>query len=179
MSYPYRVLICMMAGIMMFLIDITVVNVALAKLEAIFAVDVSTVQWAITGYALASGMITPMAGYFVGLWGMKRLWLGGLTSFAIASVICGIAPNFPILVVARILQGACGGLLLPVSISAIFSSFPPERRGVAMGFLAIPIVAGPALGPTVGGYIVTYLDWRLIFFLNVPIGIAAVALSAL
>lgn len=179
MSYPYRVLICMMAGIMMFLIDITVVNVALAKLEAIFAVDVSTVQWAITGYALASGMITPMADYFVGLWGMKRLWLGGLTSFAIASVICGIAPNFPILVVARILQGACGGLLLPVSISAIFSSFPPERRGVAMGFLAIPIVAGPALGPTVGGYIVTYLDWRLIFFLNVPIGIAAVALSAL
>src|SRR5579875_2950019 len=168
MSYPYQVLFCVMSGMTMFLIDTTVVNVALAKLQAVFAVDVSTVQWAITAYALASGIATPMADYLTVRFGMKRVWLAGLTGFAAASVLSGLAPAFSILVIGRILQGLSGGMLLPLGISSIFRVFPPEKRGLALGFLAIPIVAGPAFGPTVGGYIVTYLDWRLIFFINVP-----------
>jgi EmrB/QacA subfamily drug resistance transporter len=178
MPYAYQVLFCIMAGITMFLIDTTVVNVALAKLEAVFAVDVATVQWTITAYALASGMITPMADYFTARFGMKRLWLTGLVGFTLSSMLGGIAPGFPVLVVARILQGLSGGLLLPVGISTIFRTFPPDRRGLALGFLAIPIVAGPALGPTVGGYIVTNMDWRLIFFLNLPIGVLSVIMGA-
>lgn len=177
MPYAYQVLICIMTGITMFLIDTTVVNVALAKLEAVFAVDVATVQWAITAYALASGIITPLADYFTARFGMKRLWLAGCAGFTAASVMGGLSPTFSILVVARILQGLSGGLLLPVGISAIFRVFPPDKRGLALGFFAIPIVAGPALGPTVGGYIVTNLDWQLIFFLNLPIGIASVILG--
>jgi DHA2 family multidrug resistance protein len=179
MSYPYRVLICIMTGITMFLIDTTVVNVALAKLQAVFAVDVATVQWAITAYALASGIITPLADYFTNRFGMKRLWLAGCAGFTAASVLGGLSPTFAILVVARILQGVSGGLLLPVGISTIFRVFPPDKRGLALGFFAIPIVAGPALGPTVGGYIVTNLDWRLIFFINLPIGIASVIMGAM
>jgi EmrB/QacA subfamily drug resistance transporter len=177
MPYAYQVLFCIISGITMFLIDTTVVNVALAKLEAVFGVDVATVQWTITAYALASGMVTPMADYFVARWGMKRLWLGGLAGFTLASMLGGIAPAYPILVIARILQGLSGGLLLPVGISTIFRTFPPDKRGLALGFLAIPIVAGPALGPTVGGYIVTNMDWRLIFFLNLPIGILSVVMG--
>jgi DHA2 family multidrug resistance protein len=178
MPYAYQLLICIMTGITMFLIDTTVVNVALAKLEAVFAIDVATVQWTITGYALASGIITPMADYFQTRFGMKRLWMTGLVGFTLSSMMAGLAPVYPLLVVGRILQGISGGLLLPVGFSTIFRAFPPERRGVALGFLAIPIVAGPALGPTIGGWIVTYLDWRLIFFLNLPIGIIAVVLAA-
>jgi MFS transporter, DHA2 family, multidrug resistance protein len=179
MPYAYQVLICVMTGITMFLIDTTVVNVALAKLQAVFGVDVATVQWTITAYALASGIITPLADYFTARYGMKRLWLAGCAGFTAASVMAGLSPAFPILVVARILQGLSGGLLLPVGISAIFRVFPPDKRGLALGLFAIPIVAGPALGPTIGGYIVTYLDWRLIFFINLPIGIAAVILGSM
>ena len=179
MSYPYRVLFCILTGISMFLIDTTVVNVALAKLQAVFGVDVSTVQWAITGYALASGVITPIAEYAQARWGFKRIWLIGLATFTISSMMCGISPTFTLLLIGRILQGMTGGLLLPIAISGIFRVFPPNQRGLAMGFMAIPIVAGPALGPTVGGYIVTYVDWRVIFFINLPVGILAIFMGVL
>src|SRR5438105_1964286 len=138
MPYGYLVLFCILAGVSMFTIDTTVVNVALATLQGVFAVDVSTVQWAIAAYALASGMITPLADYFKVRWGMRQLWLGGLTGFMLSSLLCGLAPAFPVLVIGRILQGVSGGLLLPIGISTIYRVFPPGRRGLAMGFMAIP-----------------------------------------
>jgi DHA2 family multidrug resistance protein len=168
-----------MLGITMFLIDITVVNVALAKLEAVFNVDVTTVQWVLTGYALASGMATPLASDFAARVGTKRIWLIGLATFTGASILCGLAPAFVVLVVGRVLQGFAGGMMLPLGISQLFAAFPPGERGLALGFFAIPVVAGPALGPTLGGYLVTHGDWRLVFFINVPVGILAVLLGSL
>jgi MFS transporter, DHA2 family, multidrug resistance protein len=179
MAYRWNVMIAIMLGIFMFLIDITVVNVALAKFQAVFAVDVTTVQWVITGYALASGMATPLASYFSDRWGAKRVWLLALSIFTLSSILCGVSPAFPILIVGRILQGFAGGMLLPIGIAQLFTAFPPDQRGLALGFFAIPIVAGPALGPTLGGYIVTHSDWRLVFFINAPIGFLAVLLGAI
>lgn len=179
MAYKWRVMISVMLGITMFLIDVTVINVALAKFESVYNVDVSTVQWVITGYALASGVATPLASYFSGRWGIKRVWLIALTVFTLSSIVCGLSPVFSILVIGRVLQGFAGGMLLPIGVSELFAAFPPDERGLALGFFAIPIVAGPTLGPTLGGYIVTYSDWRLVFFINAPVGIAAVALGAL
>jgi DHA2 family multidrug resistance protein len=179
LDYKWLVLICLMPGLTVFLIDVTVVNVALAKLGAVFGVDVTTVQWAITGYALASGIATPMAAFLEGRFTMKRVWVTALTAFTAASVLCGLAPVFWVLVFGRVLQGFAGGMLLPVAVSTLFRSFPPNERGLALGFFAIPLVAGPALGPTLGGYLVTYWDWRLVFFINLPIGTAAVLLSIL
>jgi DHA2 family multidrug resistance protein len=179
MSYKWSVMISIMLGILMFLIDVTVVNVALAKLQAVFNVDVATIQWVITGYALASGIATPLAGYFSNRFGAKRVWLIALGAFTASSVLCGLAPAFVILITGRILQGFAGGMLLPIGISELFTAFPPGERGLALGFFAIPVVAGPALGPTLGGYIVTNSDWRLVFFINAPIGIVAVVLGAL
>lgn len=179
MAYKWRVMISIMIGIMMFLIDATVMNVALAKFESVFNVDVSTVQWVITGFALASGVATPLASYFANRWGIKRVWLIALTVFTLSSVLCGVSPIFWLLIVGRVLQGFAGGMLLPVGIAELFAAFPPNERGLALGFFAIPIVAGPTLGPTLGGYIVSYSDWRLVFFINTPVGIAAVALGAL
>src|SRR5262249_20175439 len=91
----------------------------------------------------------------------------------------GVAPVFWVLVLGRVLQGFAGGMLLPIAVATLFRSFPPNERGLALGFFAIPLVAGPALGPTLGGYLVTYYDWRLVFFINLPIGAAAVLLSLL
>jgi DHA2 family multidrug resistance protein len=108
---------------------------------------------------------------------MKRIWVGALALFTASSVLCGLAPSFWVLVLGRIIQGFAGGMMLPLAISTLFQVFPPSQRGQAMGFFAIPMVAGPALGPTIGGYIVTNWDWRLVFFVNLPIGIAAVALG--
>src|SRR5438046_2954385 len=179
MPYRWRVMISIMLGILMFLIDITVVNVALAKFKAVFAVDVATVQWVITGYALASGIATPLASYLSLRYGTKRVWVTALTVFTVSSILCGFAPVFLVLILGRVLQGFAGGMLLPIGIAQLFAAFPPEDRGLALGFFAIPIVAGPALGPTLGGYIVTHSTWRLVFFINAPIGILAVILGAL
>src|SRR5438477_4341851 len=177
MPYKWAVLLCLMPGITVFLIDITVVNVALARLGTVFAVEVSTVQWAITGYALASGIATPMASFVEARLTMKRVWVVALATFTAASALCGLAPVFWVLIVGRLLQGLAGGIMLPVAVSTLFRAFPPNERGTALGFFAIPLVAGPAFGPVIGGYIVTNLDWRLVFFVNLPIGIASVLLA--
>jgi DHA2 family multidrug resistance protein len=178
MAYKYAVLIATIPAVLVVILDSTVVNVALAKLSAVFAVDVSTVQWVITAFALALALATPMASFIERRYTMKRVWIVALTAFTVASVACGLAPAFWIMVVARLVQGLAGGVLVPMAVASIFQSFPEGERGGALGAFAIPIVAGPALGPTLGGYIVTYLDWRLIFFINLPIGAGAVLLAA-
>jgi DHA2 family multidrug resistance protein len=179
LPYKWLVLIVVLPGMTLFTIDTTVVNVALAKLGAVFGASVDTVQWAITGYALAAGVVTPLAGYVEARFTMKRVWVLGVAAFTAASVLCGLAPAFWVLVLGRILQGVSTGLLLPMLISLVFRVFPPNERGAALGFFAIPIVAGPALGPTLGGYIITNWDWRLVFFINLPIGFAATLLGML
>src|SRR5689334_17883748 len=113
-------------------IDLTVVNVALAKLGAVYGVSVDTVQWAITAYALATGIATPLAGFVENRFTLKRVWVVGLSVFTLASVVCGLAPAFWVLVLARLAQGFSSGLLLPMLISLIFSVFPPEERGGAL-----------------------------------------------
>src|SRR5579859_7708089 len=179
LEYKWLVLIAILPGFTVFLLDVTIVNVALARLGSVFEVNYATVQWVITGYSLASGMATPMASFMEPRFTMKRVWVLALALFTSSSVLCGLAPTFWVLVVGRVIQGFAGGLMLPMAISTLFQVFPPSQRGQAMGFFAIPMVAGPALGPTIGGYIVTNWDWRLVFFVNLPIGIAAVVLSYL
>jgi DHA2 family multidrug resistance protein len=179
LAYKWLVLIVLLPGMTLFTIDMTVVNVALAKLGAVYGISVDTVQWAITGYALAAGIATPLAGFVETRFTMKRVFVIGLAVFTAASVLCGVAPVFWVLVTGRVVQGLAAGLMLPMVISLIFKVFPANERGAALGFFAIPIVAGPALGPTLGGYIITNWDWRLIFFINLPIGIAATLLGML
>jgi DHA2 family multidrug resistance protein len=179
LDYKWLVLMVVLPGMTVITVDLTVVNVALAKLGAVFAIDVDTVQWAITAYALATGIATPLAGYVESRFTLKRVWVAGFSVFTAASMLCGLAPAFWVLVLARLAQGLAAGLLLPMVISLIFKVFPPNERGAALGFFAIPIVAGPALGPTLGGYIITNFDWRLVFFINLPIGLLSVLLGAL
>jgi EmrB/QacA subfamily drug resistance transporter len=110
---------------------------------------------------------------------MKRVWIAILVLFTGGSALCGIAPAFWVLIVGRVLQGIGGGMLIPMALGALFRHFPEGERGAAFGLLAIPMVAGPAFGPTLGGYLITYFSWRLVFFINLPIGVLAVVLAAL
>ncbi len=109
----------------------------------------------------------------------KRAWVASLVLFTMGSLLCGLSPAFWVLVVGRLLQGIGGGVLFPIVMSALLNAFPEDERGAAMGLLIVPVVAGPAFGPTIGGYIITHLDWRWVFLVNLPVGVVAVAAPAL
>ena len=132
MAKKWAMLLVVMPGITVFLIDVTVVNVALAKLGTVFDVEVATVQWTLTAFTLASGVATPAASFIEARFTMKRVWIAALATFTGASVMCGLAPAFWVLVIGRLLQGAAGGLLLPMAISALFRAFPPNERGISI-----------------------------------------------
>ena len=178
MNYKWAVLLVLMPTLTLVALDLTIVNVALATLGAVFGVNVATVGWTVTGFSLATGVVTPTASFVEDRLSTKRVWVGSLALFTLGSLLCGLAPAFWVLIAGRLLQGTAGGILLPVAMSALFNAFPEDERGGAVGALAIPLVAGPALGPTIGGYIITHLEWRWVFLVNLPVGILAVAMAS-
>jgi len=169
-DYKWQVVASVIFGSFMVIMDATVVNVALPKLRDVFAADVSQIQWVISGFILAVGIVTPLSGFLADRYGIKKIYLTSLACFTLASVFCGIAPNLPLLILGRVLQGVGGGSVLPLGTALLFSAFPPEQRGLAFGIFGIPLVVAPALGPVLGGAFVEYLSWRYIFFINVPVG---------
>ncbi len=177
LSYKWIVLIVMIFGLFMSILDSTIVNIAIPRLQTAFGADLNSVQWVLTGYTLAQGVATPLTGFLSDRIGIKRFYMISLVSFTVGSALCGLAWSLPTLIIFRILQGAGGAFLFPLSMTLLYREFPPSERGLAMGFLGIPILLAPALGPTVGGYIVTYAGWELIFYINVPIGIIGLIMS--
>ncbi len=179
--YKWQVVASVIFGTFMVIMDATVVNVALPTLRTVFAGsgggDIGQVQWVISGFVLAIGIVTPMAGLLADRFGIKRVYLASLLGFTLASALCGLAPNLPALIAFRILQGLAGGSALPLGTALLFSAFPPEERGQAFGVFGIPLVVAPALGPVVGGALVEYASWRFIFFVNVPIGLLGVGIG--
>jgi EmrB/QacA subfamily drug resistance transporter len=177
LSYKWLVTVVVIFGMFMVLLDTTIVNTAIPHLQTTFGAPLADVNWVATGYTLAEGIGIPLMPFFAALLGNKRFYIIILILFTIGSALCGLAWSLSALIVFRILQGLAGASMLPLSITLLFSEFPPEERGVAMGALGLPLMAAPALGPTVGGYIVTYVDWRMLFYINVPIGIVGSILA--
>jgi DHA2 family multidrug resistance protein len=178
LEYKWLVVIAVIFGVFMSVLDSTVVNIALSKLQAVFGVSLASIQWVSTGYTLALTVSIPTFGYLADRFGTKRIYILSLMLFTLASALCGLSWSIGTLVAARVLQGLSGGALLPLATAQIFAVFPPAERGRASATLGVPVLLAPALGPTLGGYIVQYSSWQLIFFLNVPIGIVG-ALFAL
>ncbi len=180
-QYKWQVVASVIFGTFMVIMDATVVNVALPTLRSVFTssgqASIDQVQWVISGFVLAIGIVTPMAGLLADRFGIKRVYLLSLFGFTVASALCGLAPNLPLLIVFRVLQGLAGGSALPLGTALLFSAFPPEERGLAFGVFGIPLVAAPALGPVIGGALVEYANWRYIFFVNVPIGLLGVGIG--
>jgi len=171
LPYKWIVVIVIIFGLFMSILDTTIVNIAIPRLQTAFGAPLSSVQWVATGYTLAQGVATPLTPFLSERLGLKRFYLMALTLFTIGSALCGLAWSLPVLIFFRILQGVGGAPLLPMSFTLLYREFPPQERGTATGILGIPILLAPALGPTIGGYIVTSIGWPLIFYLNVPIGI--------
>ncbi len=164
-------------GAFMSVLDSTIVNIALPRLETAFGTGVNNVQWVLTGYTLAQGVAVPLVAFLTDRLGVKRFYIFSLVAFTIGSAMCGFSWSLPMLILFRILQGLGGAALLPLAMTMLFSVFPPRERGVAMGVFGVPVLLAPAIGPTLGGYLVTYSGWQLIFFINVPVGILAVLLA--
>lgn len=164
-------------GVFMAILDSTVVQVAIPTMEAELGANTDQIQWVLTGYLLVLGIMVPLSGWLTDRFGAKRVFIFALLTFTAGSALCGLAWSLPALILFRVLQGIGGGLMMPVAQAMIFSIFPPQRRGVAMGLFGIVIMAAPAFGPLISGWLVEYATWRLIFYINVPIGVIAAALG--
>ncbi len=176
-SEQWQTLIAIAIGSFMVVLDTTIVNIALPRIIVVFGAAVDEAQLVITGYLLALAIIMPLTPYVSRTFGSKRMYLLTQVLFVAGSGLCGVSWNVPTLVAARVLQGLGGGMIQPLGMATLFQVTPRERLGATMGMYALPIMVGPILGPTLGGYLVEYVDWRWVFFLNVPVGVASVLLG--
>jgi EmrB/QacA subfamily drug resistance transporter len=175
---PWKTLLAVAVGSFMTILDVTVVNVAIHSLQQEYAASTADVQWVVSAYALALGIATPLAGALGERFGTKRVYLVSLGCFAAASLLCGLAPTLPLLIVARAVQGIAGGFALPLGSARLFTTFPAEKRGLAFGVFGVVLVFAPTVGPLVGGAFVDAGLLRWIFFINVPIGALGVLLGS-
>jgi MFS transporter, DHA2 family, multidrug resistance protein len=176
---PWLTATAVMFGTFMVVLDTTVVNVALPHIAGSLSATVEEATWVLTSYIAANAIILPMTGWLASFFGRKRLLILSITTFTIASMLCGLAPSLPILVIFRIIQGATGGVMQPLSQAILLEAFPPEERGKAMGFWGLGIVVAPILGPVLGGWLTDNYSWRWIFYINIPVGVASVLLTRL
>ncbi len=165
-----------MSSAMMEVLDTSVVNVSLPHIAGSMASSVDEATWVLTSYLVANAIVLPITGWLSNYIGRKRLLLIVVTGFTLSSVLCGLAPSLPFLILCRILQGSTGGGLQPLSQAVLLEEFPPEQRGNAMAVWGMGIVVMPILGPIVGGWITDSFSWRWIFFINLPIGIISLIL---
>src|SRR6187551_1723399 len=176
---PWIVAIAVMFATFMEVLDTTVVNVSLPHIASSMAATTEEATWALTSYLVANAIILPMTGWLASRFGRKRLLMLSTAGFTIASFLCGIAPNLALLVVFRIIQGATGGALQPLSQAVLLESFKPEDRGRAMGFWGLGIVVAPILGPVFGGWVTENYSWRWVFYINLPVGIVSLLMTQL
>ena len=172
-SNPWVVLVVLVTGFFMIMLDTTIVNVAIPAMSAGLKISLDGILWVLNAYILVYAVLLITAGRLGDLYGQRNLFAAGLAVFTIASALCGLSQDENQLIAARVLQGVGGALLVPQTLAILTGLFPPERRGAAFGIWAGVAGLATLAGPTIGGAIVTYVDWRWIFFVNVPIGIAA------
>src|SRR3984957_5864890 len=176
---PWLIAIAVMLSTFMEVLDTTVVNVSLPHIAGSLSATVDEATWTLTSYLVANAIILPLTGWLSNYFGRKRMLMLSVTGFTIASFACGLAPTLPFLIVCRVIQGACGGRLQPISQAVLLESFPPQDRGKAMGFWGLGVVVAPLLGPGLGGWLTDSYSWRWVFYINVPIGIASIIMTRL
>ena len=179
LSYRWQAVLVIALGMLMAILDITIVSVVLPQIATAFHTDFQTVSWVGTGYFLATAAVIPIVGYLSDRIGSRTVFLIALVVFTIGSGLCVIAPDEKFLIIFRLLQGIGGGALIPVAMAIIFRLFGPTERAEAMAVLMVPLLLGPAFGPTLGGYLATTFSWNAIFIINLPIGVVAFILTLL
>ncbi len=160
-------------------LDTTVVNVSLQHIAGSLSVTPEEATWVLTSYLVANAIVLPLTGWLGNYFGRRNILLMSVGGFTVFSFLCGIAPNLPLLIIFRVFQGATGGGLQPLSQAILMEAFPPEKRAKAMAFWALGIVVAPMLGPVLGGWITDSYSWRWLFYINIPIGVAAIIMALL
>jgi DHA2 family multidrug resistance protein len=160
-------------------LDTTVVNVSLPHIAGNLSASVDEASWALTSYLVANAVILPMTGWLANYFGRKRMLIAAVTGFTTASFFCGLAPSLPILIFFRVIQGATGGALQPLSQAVMLEAFPPRDRSKAMAFWGLGIVVAPMLGPVIGGWLTDNWSWRWVFYINLPVGLTSIVMTRL
>ena len=178
---PHRTLItiCAMAATLMQALDSTIANVALPYMQGSLSASSDQITWVLTSYITAAAIMTAPVGWLSARFGQKTLFLVSLVGFTATSMLCGIAGSLGEMVMFRLLQGLFGAALVPLSQATMLEIYPPEQRGSAMAIWGMGVMIGPILGPTLGGYLTEYYNWRFVFYVNLPFGVlATVGLAA-
>jgi EmrB/QacA subfamily drug resistance transporter len=179
LTYRWQATLVVALGLLMAILDSTIVSVVLPEIATAFHTDYQTITWVGTGYFLANAAVIPIVGYLSDRVGSKTMFLLVLGLFTLGSALCVLAPTVPWLIAFRVLQGLGGGALIPVAMAMIFRLFAPTERAGAIVLLMVPLLLGPAFGPTLGGYLATSFSWNAIFTINLPIGVIAFVLALL
>ena len=171
-DYKWVALAVVLTGTIMTILDSTIVNIAIPTLQHdLHAGSYTDIAWVVTGYLLAQGAVIPLTGWATDRWGTKRLYLITIVTFTVASMLCGVSQNLGELIFFRVIQGVGGGMLMPIGMTIILQAVGPQNMGRVMGIFGVPMLIAPAVGPVLGGWFVQDFSWRLIFYVNVPIGI--------
>src|SRR4051812_12780364 len=176
---PWLIAVSVMFATFMEVLDTTVVNVSLPHIAGSLSASIDEATWALTSYLVANAIILPMTGWLASMFGRKRLLMLSVVGFTASSFLCGLAPTLSTLIVFRVMQGATGGALQPLSQAVLLEAFAPQDRGKAMGFWALGIVVAPILGPVLGGWLTDNYSWRWVFYINIPVGIASIVMTKL
>ncbi|MBF7019900.1 multidrug efflux MFS transporter [Staphylococcus sp. 18_1_E_LY] len=164
-------------GMLLVMMDTTVMNIAIPHIKSSFHIALNTAQWSVTVYTLAMALVIPFAGFLADKYSPKRIFSLALVFFTIASLLIAISTSIEQLILYRIIQGLAGGVIGPIGIAMSFKTIPMEHRGKMMSILGLPMLLAPALGPTLSGWIIEHYDWHVVFYINIPIGIIAVIMS--
>jgi len=178
-THVWRTSAVVVIGSIMSILDTTIVNVALDTLSRELHSTISEIQWVVTGYMLSLAAVIPITGWAARRFGAKQVYLVSLVLFTTGSALCGLATSTTELVLFRVLQGVGGGMLAPVGMAMLMRAFPPAERIRAAAILTVPTTFAPALGPLLGGLLVTDASWRWVFYVNLPIGAVAFAFGLL
>ena len=174
---PWLIAVSVMLATFMEVLDTSVANVALPHIAGNLSASTDQATWVLTSYLVSNAIVLPATGWLGRTFGRKRLLISCIVIFTASSFLCGAATSLPMLILARVLQGAGGGALQPIAQAVMLESFPPIRRGAAMAVYGMGVVVAPIIGPTLGGWITDNYSWRWVFYINIPIGIVAVLLS--
>src|SRR5579871_2387442 len=164
--------LCVILATLMQALDTTIANVALPYMQGSVAASQDQIDWVLTSYIVAAAIMTPPTGFLAARFGLKRLFLVSVGGFTVASMLCGMAQSLTQIVLFRVLQGAFGAALVPLSQTLLFNINPKEKYGSAMALWGVGVMIGPVLGPVLGGWLTENYSWRWVFYINLPIGIA-------
>src|ERR1700716_2189566 len=175
---PWIIALAVTLATFMEVLDTSIANVALPHIAGSLSAGQDESTWVLTSYLVSNAIVLPLSGWLSSIMGPKRFYMSCVALFTISSFLCGFAPNLPMLIVFRILQGAGGGGLQPSEQAILADTFPPAKRGMAFAVYGVAVVMAPAIGPTLGGWITDNFSWRWIFFVNIPVGILSLLLTS-